>query len=191
MATEVWLTHEFPRVVVRHGATRPPGGHRPAAGARASRPAPGHLDARAGLVMLAAGLMVVGLLAAQLRRPRLALSRRRIARLARARVSRCMCPSSRSSASCSDSSESAARQETRKNRNGLAGHPHGRSCHRLAPAGSQATARAWCSGYITIRGTWCEPLNVPLVNRLNQRLADVTRARRPPANQVSPPLQPP
>jgi hypothetical protein len=33
----------------------------------------------------------------------------------------------------------------------------------------------WCEGYITIRGTWCEPLNVPLVNRLNQRLAEVAR----------------
>ena len=35
---------------------------------------------------------------------------------------------------------------------------------------------AWCDGYVTIRGTWCEPLNVSLVNRLNQRLAEVTRA---------------
>jgi hypothetical protein len=35
---------------------------------------------------------------------------------------------------------------------------------------------AWCSGYITIRGTWCEPLDIPLVNRLNGRLAEVTRA---------------
>lgn len=31
----------------------------------------------------------------------------------------------------------------------------------------------WCGGYITIRGTWCEPLNLELVNRLNQRLAEV------------------
>jgi hypothetical protein len=31
----------------------------------------------------------------------------------------------------------------------------------------------WCGGYITIRGTWCEPLSVSLVNRLNQRLAAV------------------
>ncbi len=34
----------------------------------------------------------------------------------------------------------------------------------------------WCEGYITIRGTWCEPLSVRLVNRLNQRLAEVTSA---------------
>jgi hypothetical protein len=33
----------------------------------------------------------------------------------------------------------------------------------------------WCEGYITIRGTWCEPLSVPLVNRLNARLAEVSR----------------
>ncbi len=37
----------------------------------------------------------------------------------------------------------------------------------------------WCEGYITIRGTWCEPLSLDLVNRLNQRLADVTRAAAP------------
>jgi hypothetical protein len=34
----------------------------------------------------------------------------------------------------------------------------------------------WCEGYVTIRGTWCEPLSIPLVNRLNQRLAEVSRA---------------
>ncbi len=33
----------------------------------------------------------------------------------------------------------------------------------------------WCEGYITIRGTWCEPLSIPLVNRLNVRLAEVSR----------------
>ena len=35
---------------------------------------------------------------------------------------------------------------------------------------------AWCDGYITIRGTWCEPLNIDVVNRLNRRLAEVTTA---------------
>jgi hypothetical protein len=33
----------------------------------------------------------------------------------------------------------------------------------------------WCDSYITIRGTWSEPLNVALVQRLNQRLYEVTR----------------
>jgi hypothetical protein len=28
----------------------------------------------------------------------------------------------------------------------------------------------WCGGYITIYGTWCEPLTVELVNKLNARL---------------------
>jgi len=41
---------------------------------------------------------------------------------------------------------------------------------------------AWCNHYITIRGTWCEPLSVDLVNRLNARLAN-TRAE---ANQPEP-----
>ena len=40
----------------------------------------------------------------------------------------------------------------------------------------------WCEGYITIRGTWCEPLDLALVNRLNARLAEVSRnaSRSPP-----------
>ncbi|HEY4232850.1 MAG TPA: hypothetical protein VGM76_05475 [Lacipirellulaceae bacterium] len=32
----------------------------------------------------------------------------------------------------------------------------------------------WSDGYITIRGTWCEPLNGELVRRLNRRLREVT-----------------
>lgn len=35
---------------------------------------------------------------------------------------------------------------------------------------------AWCGHYITIRGTWCEKLNVALVNHLNTRLAEARRA---------------
>ncbi len=31
----------------------------------------------------------------------------------------------------------------------------------------------WCGSYITIRGTWCEPLDLELVQRLNLRLAEV------------------
>jgi hypothetical protein len=34
----------------------------------------------------------------------------------------------------------------------------------------------WCEGYITIRGTWCEPLSIALVNRLNARLAEIHAA---------------
>jgi hypothetical protein len=36
----------------------------------------------------------------------------------------------------------------------------------------------WCDGYITIRGTWCEPLSVDLARRLNQRLAEVQATHR-------------
>jgi hypothetical protein len=32
---------------------------------------------------------------------------------------------------------------------------------------------SWCDGYITIRGTWCEPLNVDVIRRLNCRLKEV------------------
>jgi hypothetical protein len=40
-------------------------------------------------------------------------------------------------------------------------------------AGIKPALGKWCGGYITIRGTWCEPLSVDLVNRLNQRLSAV------------------
>jgi hypothetical protein len=37
---------------------------------------------------------------------------------------------------------------------------------------------AWCGGYITIHGAWCEPLDVSLVNQLNARLAAAHEAQR-------------
>ena len=36
----------------------------------------------------------------------------------------------------------------------------------------------WCDGYITLRGTWCEPISVERVNALNHELAQWKRARR-------------
>jgi hypothetical protein len=36
----------------------------------------------------------------------------------------------------------------------------------------------WCEGYITIRGSWCEPITPALLRRLNQRLAEIQRERR-------------
>jgi len=35
---------------------------------------------------------------------------------------------------------------------------------------------SWCDGYITLRGTWCEPLDNELVRRLNRRLKEATTA---------------
>ncbi len=35
----------------------------------------------------------------------------------------------------------------------------------------------WCDSYVTIRGTWCEPLNGEVVRRLNSRLADVSKKK--------------
>lgn len=34
----------------------------------------------------------------------------------------------------------------------------------------------WCGHYVTIRGTWCEPLNVPLIMQLNAALAEAKSA---------------
>jgi hypothetical protein len=33
----------------------------------------------------------------------------------------------------------------------------------------------WCEGYVSIRGTWCEPLNNEVIRRLNRRLNEVSR----------------
>jgi hypothetical protein len=35
----------------------------------------------------------------------------------------------------------------------------------------------WCEGYITIRGSWCEPITPGVMRRLNSRLAEVKRER--------------
>ena len=45
----------------------------------------------------------------------------------------------------------------------------------------------WCEGYITIRGTWCEPLNVKVVQRLNALLDE---AQRSPATQTPAKVRP-
>ena len=36
----------------------------------------------------------------------------------------------------------------------------------------------WCEGYITLRGSWCEPITRDLMQRLNRRLAEVQRERK-------------
>jgi hypothetical protein len=51
----------------------------------------------------------------------------------------------------------------------------------------------WCEGYVTIRGTWCEPLTGELVRRLNARLRELRDAGAPcgaaeGAAEDSPPL---
>jgi hypothetical protein len=42
----------------------------------------------------------------------------------------------------------------------------------------QAAFAHWCEGYITIRGTWCEPITPELMKRLNSRLATLHRERK-------------
>jgi len=37
---------------------------------------------------------------------------------------------------------------------------------------------SWCDGYVTIRGTWCEPITSELVRHLNRRLREVTQAAK-------------
>lgn len=35
----------------------------------------------------------------------------------------------------------------------------------------------WCDGYVTILGTWCEPLDGEVIRRLNRRLRELREAR--------------
>ncbi len=42
----------------------------------------------------------------------------------------------------------------------------------------KAAIASWCNSYVTIRGTWCEPLNIDVVNRLNTQLFEVKQALR-------------
>ena len=36
----------------------------------------------------------------------------------------------------------------------------------------------WCEGYITIRGTWCEPINGTLIKELNRKLVEKHRQQK-------------
>jgi hypothetical protein len=56
---------------------------------------------------------------------------------------------------------------------------------RLSPKAEEFAHRevdprlgAWCDSHITLRGTWCEPIDVDLVKRLNKRLGEVNRQRK-------------
>jgi hypothetical protein len=43
----------------------------------------------------------------------------------------------------------------------------------------------WYEGYITLRGSWCEPIDRELMRRLNQRLVEVQRERKAAARAES------
>lgn len=36
----------------------------------------------------------------------------------------------------------------------------------------------WCEGYITIRGSWCEPITPEIMRQLNHRLIEIQRERK-------------
>jgi hypothetical protein len=37
---------------------------------------------------------------------------------------------------------------------------------------------AWCDGHITLRGTWCEPLNLDVISRMNRALHAASHAAK-------------
>jgi hypothetical protein len=44
---------------------------------------------------------------------------------------------------------------------------------------------AWCEGYVTIRGTWCEPLTNEVIRRLNRRLREIREAASAPLRETT------
>jgi hypothetical protein len=44
----------------------------------------------------------------------------------------------------------------------------------------------WCEGYVTIRGTWCEPLTGEVIRRLNSRLRELRAATTGHAESTAP-----
>jgi hypothetical protein len=44
----------------------------------------------------------------------------------------------------------------------------------------------WCEGYITLRGSWCEPITRDVMQQLNRRLAEVQRERKAAAAEAAP-----
>lgn len=42
----------------------------------------------------------------------------------------------------------------------------------------KAALGRWEEGYVTVRGTWCEPINGDVIRRLNRRLSEIMRAEQ-------------
>ncbi len=45
---------------------------------------------------------------------------------------------------------------------------------------------SWCDGYVTLRGTWCEPISLATVEQLNARLAELNLTARREPSRTSP-----
>ena len=135
----------------------------------------GPLDAPVGGLLLGFGLLLVIALLAQLRRPRLAYRDGHLLAWMRSG------PPIRVPIECVECFWLGQTSSL------LPGKRHERTetaalVIRIADSAAEwrhqevkAQLGTWCDGYVTIRGTWCEPLNIPLVNRLNERLAEVSR----------------
>jgi hypothetical protein len=44
---------------------------------------------------------------------------------------------------------------------------------------------SWCDYYVTIRGTWCEPISVAVAGQLNARLAEVQAQQKQAGSKVA------
>jgi hypothetical protein len=128
-----------------------------------------------GAVFLAGGLAVCGYLLVQIRRPRVALRERDVLFYLR-RGGPIAVPVEYVEAFFLGQSDtplpgSLGRQQT--------ANLVARISQRAADWQRQEvnpSLGSWCNGYVTIRGTWCEPLGNDVIRRLNRRLKEVQTA---------------
>ncbi len=129
----------------------------------------------AGFVCVSLGVLLLGLIAIQLRIPRLAYSNGELLVYLRAgapirlpiQYLECIMLSSGSGPLPKPASSSVAVRNLSIRVAEKAINYH----HRQV----KPTLGRWEDGYITIHGTWCEPLTLDVARRLNDRLAEVQR----------------
>jgi hypothetical protein len=125
-----------------------------------------------GALLVASGLLIIGLFATQLRRPRIAYRDGQVLFYLRARRPIAV-PAGIVEAFFlgQGPAKLPGRLERQESVNLVA-----RISQRATEWARQdvkASLGNWCDGYVTIRGTWCEPLGTDVVRRLNRRLKEV------------------
>jgi hypothetical protein len=125
-----------------------------------------------GVVALMTGVGVIGILLAQLRRPRIAFESGRVLFYMR---------SGPPIAVPAEIVEAFFAGQGPSHLPGISQQPHtvnlvARLSQRHTEWAGQTVKRAlgsWADGYVTIRGSWCEPLHGEIIRRLNRRLKEV------------------
>jgi hypothetical protein len=125
-----------------------------------------------GALLLAIGLPMIALLGAQLRRPRIAYRDGYVLFYLRARQPIAVPVDIIEAFFLGQGSAKLPGRLERQESVNLVARISQRATE-WARQDVKASLGNWCDGYVTIRGTWCEPLGTELVRRLNRRLKEV------------------